>query len=704
MMAIQIPLYAQTDTVRVLSDFDTASEGNLNKAIAAVITADSTGYKLTHTVFKLEPYGYYILTGAITVPPHAHLTIVADLPGMTQGTAPPMMLWSSSGGVQTGFNFRCYGDITLKNVWLLYANTAGAQVSSSLQIEDDSAANASGKGEIAVFEDVIFDYAPRSPNGGGVVCVAARHFKGEFKNCYFRNCVDPRNQKFGAAVSFSSLPEDPNHHIDVLFFENCTFADIGSVLLQELPHWTDLVWFNHCTFVNTMMNTPGWSYWWNLVVANCVYANAWLYGDIPSQDGAAMNPNGGMVNVDSVATSGFMVPFTDSASAPAALQRHILISNNSYVHDQWYIDFLPHNAYNDTASENNKIHLMPAMSGKTYRYFFAPEVKTNFPYMRMANIHPSSIDADTTRGFNDPAADPGFLLNPCNIDSIKAFLLGRWATGTNVNWAYDPASDIQQGWPMNEDLSYTNTTLKTAAMGGFPLGDLYHWWPTQYAAWSGRGASDNYEICSWFGEPYCDCCPPDFEAPAAPQLVSPRSIINVGRKTTFTWLSSSSARQYHLQVATDGTFAAIVLDTIIAGASLTLTDELEANTKYYWRVGAINTAGEGNYSAVAYFTTGVRDDVENEISKIPKNYALRQNYPNPFNPKTVISYQLPVMSRVSLKVYDMLGEEVATLFDGLRQAGYYDVIFDGIRLASGVYFYRIQAGSFAQTKKLVLLK
>ncbi|MDW8018912.1 MAG: S8 family serine peptidase [Chloroherpetonaceae bacterium] len=88
----------------------------------------------------------------------------------------------------------------------------------------------------------------------------------------------------------------------------------------------------------------------------------------------------------------------------------------------------------------------------------------------------------------------------------------------------------------------------------------------------------------------------------------------------------------------------------------------------------------------------------------PETFALEQNYPNPFNPTTVISYQLPVASTVSLKVYDMLGREVATLFSGRQAAGRYQATFNASGLASGMYFYRLQAGSYVETKKMMLLK
>ena len=88
----------------------------------------------------------------------------------------------------------------------------------------------------------------------------------------------------------------------------------------------------------------------------------------------------------------------------------------------------------------------------------------------------------------------------------------------------------------------------------------------------------------------------------------------------------------------------------------------------------------------------------------PTQYALTQNYPNPFNPSTVISYQLPTGGYVTLKLYNTLGQEVATLVDGIQDAGFKSVTFDASQLPSGVYFYRLQAGAIVQNRKMLLVK
>lgn len=98
-------------------------------------------------------------------------------------------------------------------------------------------------------------------------------------------------------------------------------------------------------------------------------------------------------------------------------------------------------------------------------------------------------------------------------------------------------------------------------------------------------------------------------------------------------------------------------------------------------------------------TTGIKDN-----HQVVANYKLEQNYPNPFNPSTTISFQIPIASKVSLKVYDVLGREVETLVNENKPAGKYSINFNADKLASGVYLYRLQAGNYIESKKMILLK
>ncbi|MBK7377947.1 MAG: T9SS type A sorting domain-containing protein [Ignavibacteriales bacterium] len=119
--------------------------------------------------------------------------------------------------------------------------------------------------------------------------------------------------------------------------------------------------------------------------------------------------------------------------------------------------------------------------------------------------------------------------------------------------------------------------------------------------------------------------------------------------------------------------------------------------KYFYRLKQIDFDGTFEYSN------------EIEVDAAPASFSLEQNYPNPFNPSTKISWQSPESSWQTLKVFDVLGNEVATLVDEEKPAGRYEVEFDsrsdeGQNLSSGVYFYRLQTGDFVQTRKMTLLK
>jgi hypothetical protein len=97
-------------------------------------------------------------------------------------------------------------------------------------------------------------------------------------------------------------------------------------------------------------------------------------------------------------------------------------------------------------------------------------------------------------------------------------------------------------------------------------------------------------------------------------------------------------------------------------------------------------------------------NIVNENYHLSQNYSLYQNYPNPCNPSTTISWQIPEANNVTLKIFDILGREVATLVDESLIVGRYDTEFEASSLPSGVYIYRLQAGEYVESKKMLLLK
>lgn len=106
------------------------------------------------------------------------------------------------------------------------------------------------------------------------------------------------------------------------------------------------------------------------------------------------------------------------------------------------------------------------------------------------------------------------------------------------------------------------------------------------------------------------------------------------------------------------------------------------------------------YNEDSVVITNINDNYSFEVN----NYSLYQNYPNPFNPNTIISYQLPITSKVTIKLFDLLGREIQTLVNEEKSAGYHTLNFDGKNLPSGVYFYSLSVNDFRKTKKMVLMR
>jgi len=117
-----------------------------------------------------------------------------------------------------------------------------------------------------------------------------------------------------------------------------------------------------------------------------------------------------------------------------------------------------------------------------------------------------------------------------------------------------------------------------------------------------------------------------------------------------------------------------------------------------------NSATSGTSYDVFIAKLEATTSVAGEQSSIPTEYYLNQNYPNPFNPSTQIEFSIPQSSHVILKVYDLLGKEIAILVNGTREAGTYSTTWNAQNCPSGVYFYRLTSGSYTMTKKLVLMK
>jgi hypothetical protein len=179
-----------------------------------------------------------------------------------------------------------------------------------------------------------------------------------------------------------------------------------------------------------------------------------------------------------------------------------------------------------------------------------------------------------------------------------------------------------------------------------------------------------------------------------------------GNYVNLNWMTATESNNSGFEIQRSADKTNFVTIGTVAGKGTTaeksyysFVDKSIGSDKYYYRLKQNDFDGTSSFSGV----------VEVNISQ-PSNYMLAQNYPNPFNPSTVISYQLPADSKVTLKVYDVLGKEITSLVNGYQAAGRYNVKFDaGAKsLSSGVYYYRLQVnnltGGFTETKKMILNK
>ncbi len=247
-----------------------------------------------------------------------------------------------------------------------------------------------------------------------------------------------------------------------------------------------------------------------------------------------------------------------------------------------------------------------------------------------------------------------------------------------------------------DELAYRDTLKLITGMEGL---QKYYWRVAANNAGGSGQFSDTWNYTTAF--------------PRTPLLASPNNLsTEISIKPTFIWHPSAAALNYRLQVSRSIDFAAPILDTVlVADTTYKFTkDSLQVSTVYAWRVAAINAYGSSKWSEVWRFKTRSTTGVV-ETPPIAEGYHLYQNYPNPFNPTTTIEFSIgsqalvpPSAVKVSLRVYDVLGQEVAVLIDRELTPGFYTTQFNGSSLPSGVYIVRLIAGSYSESRKMLLIK
>ena len=233
----------------------------------------------------------------------------------------------------------------------------------------------------------------------------------------------------------------------------------------------------------------------------------------------------------------------------------------------------------------------------------------------------------------------------------------------------------------------TTDTLKTYT--GLLLGRQYNWRVQVEDNAGSSGPFSNVWNFSTFAP-----------LPAKPLTGSAIPVQGQQGAISLSWNAVLYANQYLVETSNTDLFLSVFASITTSDTNLVL-QPLLVGQEYFWRVQASNVTGSGPWSDAWNFTL---TNVKTLNDGIPTEYSISQNYPNPFNPTTTIQFGLPRRALTRIAVYDLLGREVQVLIDEELEAGYHEVNVNAVNFSSGVYFYRIEAGTFTQTKKFVLMK
>lgn len=198
--------------------------------------------------------------------------------------------------------------------------------------------------------------------------------------------------------------------------------------------------------------------------------------------------------------------------------------------------------------------------------------------------------------------------------------------------------------------------------------------------------------------------------PQPPTLCSPlNQATDLANPVTLTWYSQIHVGNYMLEVSTSPDFDMLLFDETGLMDTLFTGSMFEALNNYYWRVRAGNMAGVGQFSEQWSFTTSSSSAIDRNETSIPKRFALLPLYPNPFNPITKLTYLLPKKSKVSITIYNSMGQSIQELVSAEQEAGEYVLYWNGCdhsgkSVATGIYICQLIAGGQFFHQKVLLVR
>ncbi|HTX20006.1 MAG TPA: T9SS type A sorting domain-containing protein [Bacteroidota bacterium] len=524
-------------------------------------------------VYMLHKSGYYSLINGITSANNRQVVIVGEdsSPLQTSKSAdfPPVVAGAAYQGNNYAGGMSSNNDLVVKNI-----NIELGDAGNGVAVWNwfGYASNARITVDNCILEHTFW-----------VMFVPSAGSKTYIRNSYFVNMSGQACRRNGGVIDFFG-------DLDSLVVENSTHLISQGSMYKFRTGRAGAVIFNHNTFVDlagyVFMNV---GFQRNFAVTNNIFVNCNVQGYCNVN---TLDP--GEADYDNLPMGLVNVAYPDSiGGGVTADSLHFYVDKNLVYWDPTLTNATDGVIAQALAGSASKVFAwksqMITMNTRTQAMF-----DNNATYKHLVE---GTWIKDKLPAFKTPAD-----LFTTQLTNIKAYAINKADTSSTAIlpiWRLVNTPVLSYytyyDWPIPVDLSYSDADIKTAGLGGFPLGDL-NWFPAQKA----------------------------------------------------TWLAQRSAEY------------AGIANTLLA--------------------------------------------VKEVSSNLPNSFELSQNYPNPFNPSTEINYTIPKGAVVTLKVYDILGKEVATLVNQYQSASSYKVTLNGASLSTGVYFYKLVAGNLTMTKKMLLLK
>ncbi len=601
----------------------------------------ATGARINpNRVYALNEGQVYYQLAAMYVYDPTGTLTIVGVPS-TYGATKPILLLQPTGTVDVGSN-TVYGSIKMVNLHVQVMELDGY-----LNSEYFYCGTANNSPQSLRIDNCLFEFSNTDifdcTNERGAIGGWPHGASFFITNSYFRNM-------FESSQWWSSRVFQCKHPIDTMWIENNTVTTGGLTFLQQ-NELTDFTYINHNTIINQKKYWILSPYKHNEFITNNIFVNQNWVGEDKNVTHSGDDPDTFFVSTIDIDTN--------NSTNGLIVQPKYMINGDTANIDQ---------------SQLGLSHLRIFVSNNIN--FYDPRLTTDY-YNSSKYILADSGTAPNMGAFNAIPSYLGWIYpSPQKIENIPCEWMNYRTAALFKAYAPPNGGFVQQ----NTDT--TDPQMRTPAIVSDAEVDAMAQW-NQHCYGDPRFSNP---IPALINTAYIYG---DYSPTTLPGLVN-------GVKTD-TIRANGTGVQVGIAKFTDLT------ENFSQSAHISSIDGLPIGS-LMWNDGqnaAYNSAAA--WAAVLEAYTAALTVVKTQPTT-PKSFELSQNYPNPFNPSTVISYQLSVNSAVTLKVYDVLGREVKTLVSERQTAGIHSIAFKASNLTSGVYFYRLQAGSFTQTKKLMVIK